>query len=155
VRKPAWVYLPRQHRSRHSDGVKTFRDEGESVVLRNRVLHDLGHLVCVDCSESLKFKYGVDSLEGWVLGILQLQGRGFLGYIKRVPVFPNEPYPDQCTLEVFSSAEYPYFEMETLGPTVTLLPGQSFEMIEKQSVFHIGCPPDSEEAVRRLVLDYG
>ena len=152
VNKPATVYLPRRSSSRDAADVKIFRDEGESAALRNHVLRDVGNLTCVDCQDARKFKYGVDSLEGWLLAVLQVDdGHSLVGYVKRVPTFPNQPYADDCTLEVYSSGEFSYFEMETLGPTVTLDPGQSYELIEKQSVFDISRRPDSEADIRRLV----
>jgi hypothetical protein len=151
VLKPGNAYLPRGAASRYPNGVKTFAEEGESVQVRNKVVSDLGNLAVIRCGEPTAFKFGVDASEGWMLGVLEVAGLGLVGYRKQVPVHRGEVYGHGCIAEVYNSDRYAYFEMEILGPVVSLKPGESFELEERQALFDLSRWPQSEDEVRRYV----
>ena len=151
VVKPAWVYLPRAAIAAHPQGIKTFPEEGESATIRDRVVHPMGACARIDCLESRKFKFGVDAKEGWILGVIEIPGRDFAGYLKKFPVFQGDEYAHECTAEVFCSGEFDYFEMEVHGPRVTLEPGQSFSFAEEQRVIDIAHRPKGEQEIRKLI----
>ncbi|MEE9152982.1 MAG: hypothetical protein V3U42_02740, partial [candidate division NC10 bacterium] len=97
------------------------------------------------------FKFGVDAKEGWMLAILNVAGIGLVGYRKQVPVYRDKPYGHGCIAEVYNSDRYSYFEMEIHGPVVSLRPGESFEIEERQILFDLPHWPQSEEEVRALI----
>lgn len=150
VLRPGRVYLPRLGSSAHPQGVKTYTEEGESAAARRSVVRDLGNLVVIDCLESRHFKYGVDSDEGWILGVLETGG-GLVGYRKSFPSYPQRTYAHGCVCEVFNSADYPYLEMEIHGPLVRLEPGECCELEERQAVFDVQRWPQDEAELRRHV----
>ncbi len=153
IMKPAWVYLPRAAASAYPQGIRTFPEEGESATIRDRVVHPLGNCARIDCIERRKFKFGVDASEGWVLGVIEIPGRGFAGYLKKFPVFQGATYAHGCSAEVFCSGEFDYFEMEVHGPRVTLEPGQSFSFAEEQWVFDLAGRPNGEQEILNLIHD--
>ena len=150
VLQPGRVFLPRSRSSTYPGGVKTFVEEGESVAARQSIVGELGSLAVIECMASKQFKYGVDSREGWILGVLDA-GDGLIGYRKEVPFFPEATYAHGCVSEVFNSGEYSYLEMESHGPTRRLSPGESYEVEEEQSVFDVPKWPQSEDEVRALL----
>ncbi len=149
VLKPGRVYLPRGVSSRHPKGVKAFDDEGDSIQVRDKVVDELGNLAVIHCSDAAAFKFGVDAQEGWMLGVLDVAGLGLVGYRKQVPVYADKSYGHGCIAEVYNSDRYPYFEMEIHGPVVTLKPGESFEIEERQALFDLSRWPQTEDEVRR------
>jgi len=151
VYKPGRVYLPRDGSSRHPKGVKTFEEEGESIQVRDKVVHELGSLAVIDCIDTTAFKFGVDAQEGWMLGILEVAGLGLVGHRKQVPVHRDKPYGHGCAAEVYNSDRYPYFEMEIHGPVISLGPGEVFELEERQALFDVPRWPQSEDEVRQYL----
>ena len=151
VLTPGRVYLPKRADSQHSNGVKTFVTEGESGQVRDTVVGDHGQLAVIACGGSAAFKFGTDGREGWILGILDVDGLGLMGYRKQVPVYEHQPYGHDCIVEVFNSDRYPYCELETHGPVVRLSPGESFELQEQHKLFDVSHWPHSEAEVRQLV----
>lgn len=149
--RPARVYLPRTARSPYPDGVKTFEDEGEAAAARTRVLSELDALAVIDCRDETEFKYGVDPGEGWMLGVSEVPGPGFVGYLKQVPAYADRAYGHGCLSEVYNSHRFPYLELEVHGPLARLLPGESFELRERQQLFDLADWPASEVEVRRLL----
>lgn len=149
--KPGRVYVPRGGTSRHPSGVKTFEEEGESIQVRDKVVHELGSLAVIDCIDTKAFKFGVDAQEGWMLGVLDVAGMGLVGYRKQVPTHADMYYGHGCIAEVYNSDRYPYFEMEIHGPVVSLGPGASFELEERQALFDVPCWPQSEDEVRQYL----
>lgn len=163
VLRPAKVYLPTCRGSQYPGGMKTYSEEGESVQVRDRVVQGLGSLSVITCDRSSKFKFGVEpgsgttesqrSLDGqaWMLGILDVKDCGLVAYRKQIPVFDGRPYAHGCIAEVYNSDEYDYLEMEIHGPLVTLKPGESFEITERQALFEVTQWPDTETQVLQLV----
>ncbi len=149
VLKPGEVYLPRDAASRYPQGVKTFVEEGESAQVRDTVVGELGNLAVIHCAGPKAFKFGVDAKEGWMLVILNVAGMGLVGYRKQVPVYRDKPYGHGCIAEVYNSDRYSYFEMEIHGPVVSLRPGESFEIEERQILFDLPHWPQSEDEVRQ------
>ncbi|MFQ5992051.1 MAG: DUF4380 domain-containing protein [Nitrospiraceae bacterium] len=166
VLRPAKVYLPTCGASQYPGGVRTYPEEGESVQVRDRVVQGLGSLAVITCDRSSKFKFGVgpgtdtgkqqrspDRLHGkaWMLGILDVKDCGLVAYRKQIPVFDGRPYAHGCIAEVYNSDEYEYLEMEIHGPLVTLRPGQTFEITERQALFEVTQWPTTEAQVLELV----
>lgn len=137
--------------SPYPGGVKTFVEEGRSTELRGIVLTELGSLAVIDCEESGKFKFGADSVDGWMLGVIEVHGLGLVGYRKQVPAYLDQPYGHGCIAEVYNSDRYPYFEMEIHGPVFPLRPGESIELEERQVVFDLSRWPNSEDEVRQYL----
>ena len=149
VLKPGQVFLPRGASSQYPNGVKTFAEEGESVHVRDTVVGKLGNLAVIHCADPKAFKFGVDAQEGWMLAVLEVAGLGLVGYRKQVQVYRDKPYGHGCIAEVYNSDRYPYFEMEIHGPVVSLKPGESFELEERQALFDLSRRPQSEDEVRQ------
>lgn len=150
VCKPGRVYLPRRPDSAFPDGIKTYANEGESVKVRASVVSFLEGLAVVACQGSRHFKFGSDSLEGWILGIVETPS-GLTGYRKYVPTFPERTYAHASVIEVYNSPAHPYFEMEIHGPLATLSPGESFTLREQQAFFDVAEWPRGEGEVRALL----
>ena len=151
VLKPGNVYLPRNPASGYPNGVKTFDEEGESIQVRDKVVDDIGSLAVIACMDTKAFKFGVDAQEGWMLGVLHVAGMGLVGYRKQVPTHADKCYGHGCIAEVYNSDRYPYFEMEIHGPVVSLGPGASFELEERQALFDVPRWPQSEDEVRQYM----
>jgi hypothetical protein len=149
VLKPGKVYLPSNADSPYPDGVKTFDEEGESIQVRGKAVGKLGNLAVIHCADTKAFKFGVDAQEGWMLAILNVAGLGLVGYRKQVQVYRDKPYGHGCIAEVYNSDRYSYFEMEIHGPVVSLRPGESFEIEERQILFDLPHWPQSEDEVRQ------
>jgi hypothetical protein len=150
VARPGKVYLPVNPASPYPGGVKTFANEGDSSRLRDAVVSDLGTVAVVECNQPSAFKFGVDAVEGWMLGVIQVAGHGLVGYRKRVPFWPGAEYGHGCVTEVYNSDRYSYLEMEIHGPVERLRPGESFQMEERQAVFDLPDWPVSDVEVRAL-----
>jgi Domain of unknown function (DUF4380) len=68
-------------------------------------------------------KIGADSVAGWIAHVDEVHNRA---YIKRFEVEKLADYPDRgCTVEVYTSGDLPYMEVEVLSPVYPLPPGQS------------------------------
>ena len=148
VLRPARVFLPTRANSPYPDGVKTYENEGESAMLRDRVVTHRGSTAIVDCGGEGKFKYGVDGELGSIFAILDVAGLGLVGYRKRVPTYHPRPYGHSCVAEVFHDPFYNYLELEVHGPLVQLQPGESFELSERCELFDLPAWPPGEEEVR-------
>lgn len=71
-------------------------------------------------------------------------------FIKRFRYFENEEYPDyQSNIEVYSDPEL--FELETLSPLKTVMPGNYFEHKENWYLFKADISED-EEAIKKKLL---
>ncbi len=152
VLKPGQVYLPRGTASRYPEGVKTFNEEGESVHVRDTVVGELGNLAVIRCTDPKAFKFGVDANEGWMLAVLEVPELGLVGYRKQVAIYKDKTYSHGCITEVYNSDRYPYFEMEIHGPVVSLKPGESFELEERQALCDLSRWPQSEDEVRQHLI---
>ena len=91
-------------------------------------------------------KLGIAQREGWVGYLL-----GDLLFVKRFGWIDGATYPDGgVNFETFSNQDF--LEMESLGPMVTLAPGESVTHAEKWSLFR-GVPASMTEAdIDRNVL---
>jgi len=148
VLRPGKVYLPTGPSSPYPGGVKTLFPEGESSRPRDAFVSHLGNIAVVECCRPFGFKFGVDSAEGWMLGVLEAEGHGLIGYRKEVPTWAGAMYGHGCVAEVYNSDRYPYFEMEIHGPLARLKPGESFQLEESQALFDVPRWPTSEAEVR-------
>jgi len=152
VLKPGKVYLPRNPKSQFPSGLKTFTEEGNSRKVRKKVFEEIGSLARIDCKEPTAFKFGIDSDEGWILGIAEVPSIGLVGFKKGVGVFPHLNYGHGCVAEVYNSDCYPYFfEMEIHGPVIRLNPGESFGLQETHALFEAPHWPKTEKDVRGLL----
>jgi hypothetical protein len=102
VARPGKVYLPVNPASPYPGGVKTFANEGDSSRLRDAVVSDLGTVAVVECNQPSAFKFGVDAVEGWMLGVIQVAGHGLVGYRDGDPrtrraIAPGREFPDGGT----------------------------------------------------------
>jgi hypothetical protein len=77
--------------------------------------------------------------------------RGGYAFVKRAKAFPGAQYPDfGSNFEIFTNAEF--LELETLGPIVTLDPGESALHTENWWLFD-GIPEiASEDSIRSSIL---
>jgi hypothetical protein len=148
LRRPGRVYLPRNPSSAFPAGVKQFANEGSLCNLASCAFDGLGDLAVIRCDEARAFKAGVDSAEGWLLGVVETPG-GLVGCSKRVPTFPGAAYPHGCVAEVFNAERYDYLELEILGPIVRLAPGDSLTLEERVGLFDLERWPASADEVRR------
>lgn len=87
-------------------------------------------------------KAGVHNLQGWVA-----YARAGRLFVKRFYPRPEARYPDlNANLELFTNREM--LEVETLGPLVTLTPGESVDHVEVwHLVSHVAQPSSEEEAL--------
>ena len=84
ILRPGRVYLPRNPASAFPRGIKTFAEEGESTAVRGKVVSEQGSLVVLTCEGAQAFKFGVDATEGWMLAVLEVDGR-LVGYRRESP----------------------------------------------------------------------
>jgi hypothetical protein len=71
-------------------------------------------------------------------------------FLKRTRIEPQGQYPDfGCNFEMFTNSEF--LELETLGPVVTLQPGQSVEHTEDWWLFEGLSAIESEASIRSEV----
>lgn len=89
---------------------------------------------------------GLFNPAGW--GVYVHSGSMFL---KRAAVVPHAQYPDfGCNFELFTNAEF--LELESLGPVITLQPGQSVAHTEDWWLFDGVGPISDDESIRAQVL---
>lgn len=112
----ARIYFPLNPESRFAGGYRTILDKPSS---QWRV--ENGLLEVIYRRETGKI--GADSVGGW---IAYVDGQSSFTYAKRFDVTPGGNYPDGgCTVEVYTSGELPYMEVEVLSPLHRLAPGES------------------------------
>lgn len=71
-------------------------------------------------------------------------------FLKRAKVIPRAQYPDfGCNFEVFTNSEF--LELETLGPLVTLQPGESTQHTEHWWVFDGLSSISTEDSIRQAI----
>jgi len=74
-------------------------------------------------------------------------------FLKRAPVVPQAEYPDfGCNFELFTNSEF--LELESLGPVVTLPPGQTVTHTEDWWLFDGVGPITGDESIRSQVLPF-
>lgn len=77
--------------------------------------------------------------------------RSHFAFVKCSTAIPNARYPDfGCNFEIFTNPEF--LELETLGPIVTLRPGESAQHRESWHLFRDIPPLPSEDSLRATLL---
>ena len=130
--------------------MKAYPAEGDSEGARPDVVRLMDGVVAIDCRRPRWFKFGVDTAEGWALGIVDTP-RGLVGYRKDITVVAGATYAHGAVTEVYNCPEHPYFELEAHGPLVTLAPGGRSTLTERRCVFDVAGWPESEADVRAHV----
>lgn len=112
----ARIYFPINPDSRFTGGYRTISDRPTS---QWRVENGLLEVIY----KRETGKIGADSVAGW---IAYVDGQGAFTYAKRFEVTPGANYPDGgCTVEVYTSGDLPYMEVEVLSPLYRLAPGEN------------------------------
>ena len=130
---PGLAVLPVAEQSRFPHGVKAYSGEGRSQEVVNQYLRVDSGLATIRCNEIEPFKYGTDSMEGWIAGLLERSGDRWLAYLKTFQPIPGD-YPHEATVEVYDSGTLPYFELELHSPLQRLAPGETYSFSEKWSI---------------------
>lgn len=121
--REARVYFPLAKKSRFNRGFTTLLAGGEAQWKPDT---DSG-IMTVEY-QGAEGKIGADSTAGWVAYV---DDKHDYAYVKQFNVDANAEYPDGgCTVEVYTSGDLPYMEVEVLSPLVTLQPGESFTFAE-------------------------
>lgn len=150
VQRPATVFLPIGTQSQFPRGVKTFANEGMAAAVRDNVVRWMDDTVSVQCTEPIKFKYGVDAPLGAILAILSTP-QGTLGYLKQFSITSAATYGHDCVAEVFNASDYPYLEMEIHGPVQFLAPGESCELVVHHRLIELESASISDQEARDLL----
>jgi hypothetical protein len=127
---PGQAMLPTNPASRFHGGVKAYKTEGRSPEIINRYVRREKNVAIVSCHQMEPFKYGTDSTEGWILGLLDKYGDRLLAYLKWFETEPEGIYPHEAVVEVYDSGTLPYFEIEVHSPLKRLSPGTSYSYRE-------------------------
>jgi hypothetical protein len=91
-------------------------------------------------------KIGYQSTAGWMA-----YWRDGILFRKSFDLHPGEPYPDGgCNAETYCADRF--IELETLGPLVTLAPGQNTQFCETWELFESLDVPFIPPAIRELVV---
>ncbi len=130
VQGPGVALLPVAHRSRFTNGVKAYANEGRSVEMMHEYVNVSEGLASIKCHQAERFKYGTDSLEGWIGGLLDRSNERWLAYLKLFRPVANALYPHESVVEVYDCGTNPYFELEVHSPLQTLAPGESYSYSE-------------------------
>lgn len=94
------------------------------------------------------FKFGYPNIHGWAASFNHNNM-----FVKRHQHKTDCIYPDfNCSYETYT-CDY-MMELETLGPLVTLAPGQSVDHIESWALFSNVNPPQSENEMDAIVYKY-
>ncbi len=147
---PGRVVLPMNPASRFPGGVKAYAAEGRSPEVIDRYVNREKNVALVTCHQTEPIKYGTDSTEGWILGLLDKGGDQWLAYLKGFQTEPGGTYPHESVVEVYDSGTLPYIEIEVHSPLKILNPGASYGYTE---TWVLGWLPEdaSVEHIRRWV----
>ncbi|MCX7599330.1 MAG: DUF4380 domain-containing protein, partial [Armatimonadetes bacterium] len=127
----ARIYFPINPDSRFTGGYRTISDKPTS---QWRV--ENGLLEVIYRRETGKI--GADSVAGW---IAYADCQAAFTYAKRFEVTPGANYPDGgCTVEVYTSGDLPYMEVEVLSPLRRLAPGESASFTQNWYATRLGGP---------------
>ncbi len=128
----ARVYFPINPASRFEGGYKQLIDKPSG---QWRVIE--GGLVEVRYKNELG-KIGADSAAGW---IAYVDDRHDWAYVKRFDFQPGATYPDGgCSVEVYTSPDEAYMEVEVLSPLRRLDPGGEMNFAEDWYAARVGAP---------------
>ncbi len=116
--------------SKFEKRIKGYEDAGLS--LKNMKEHVTLHegLAILNCNQKENFKYGSDSDEGWLCGLLDARPNQWLAYLKLFEAHFHSHYAHDCVTEVFDSGSLPYFELEVHSPLQKLKPNESYTLQE-------------------------
>ncbi len=131
---PGLAVLPVADQSRFPLGVKAYSNEGRSQEMINRYVRVDSGLATIRCSEIEPFKYGTDSMEGWIAGLLERSDDRWLAYLKTFQPIRGASYPHEATVEVYDSGTLPYFELELHSPLQRLAPGETYAFSEQWGI---------------------
>ena len=134
VAGPGLAVLPVAEPSQFSNGVKAYFNEGRSREVMNQYVEVRDGLATIRCSEIEAFKYGTDSMEGWIAGLLDRSQDSWLAYLKTFEPVRGATYPHEATAEVYDSGSLPYFELEVHSPLRTLRSGETYAYSETWDV---------------------
>ena len=98
-----------------------------------------------DATKSTPQKVGIGNRLGWVA-----YAREGLLFVKRAPFDPKATYTDMgCNFEVYTEAAF--FEVESLGPLVTVKPGETASHTERWHLFDkLSIPKDDASLEKTL-----
>ncbi|MFQ5904071.1 MAG: hypothetical protein ACE5JO_10300 [Candidatus Binatia bacterium] len=142
---PGQAVLPTNRDSRFRGGVKAYSTEGHSPDVMDRYVTRKQNLALVSCREIEPFKYGTDSTEGWILGLLDKGGDRSLAYLKSFKPEPGGIYPHEAVVEVYDSGTLPYFELEVHSPLKRLDPDTTYCYTETWILNWLPKKPSAEE----------
>ncbi|MBM3499382.1 MAG: DUF4380 domain-containing protein [Armatimonadetes bacterium] len=119
--KESRIYFPLNPSSKMPDGyVKLIDDsagDGQWEVLKDADLMRVSYL-------GQTGKIGADSTAGWIAHVDEIHN---MAYIKRFEVAKLKDHPDQgSTVEVYTSGDASYMEVEVLSELIPLKPGESY-----------------------------
>ena len=130
VAGPGLAVLPVAEQSRFPHGVKAYSNEGRSPEVMNQYVRVHGGLATIRCSEIEPFKYGTDSMDGWIVGLLERSDDRWLAYLKTFDPIRGATYPHEATAEVYDCGHLPYFELEVHSPLRSLGSGETYAYSE-------------------------
>lgn len=127
VKTPCFVVFPVNPKGKFPQGFKDLCEMCKSTGKQWTVVDDL----CVVRYLGELGKIGADAPEGWMLWVY-----GNTYYAKRWKApDPKATYPDDgCSAEVFTAKDFPYVEMEVLGPLTKIAPGKTVSFVEQWEV---------------------
>jgi hypothetical protein len=101
-----------------------------------------------DAAKDTPQKAGILNKVGWAA-----YAREGLLFVKRIPFDAKATYTDHgCNTEVFTRADF--FEVESLGPLVTLAPGQTASHTERWFLFKDVTIPKDDAALEQTLAPY-
>jgi hypothetical protein len=123
LNKPGRVAFKCEGPSDYVDGVKIF--EGDEY--EKERLQLAGGRAIVSCEDDNMFKVGTDVNLGYLdVVVIDESKDSELIFHEEYEIVPG-PFGHGCSVEVFNSKEYPYFEVELHSPLVRLAPGERYE----------------------------
>jgi len=103
-----------------------------SVDKRREIISAEEGLTKICCTTPWQFKYGAKADEGYVIMKTPYDDQQKIVIKRTFEIDPQALYPhDDHMIEVYNSNGYPYFELEVLGPLVTIEPEQSIAHQQK------------------------
>ena len=152
VRGPGLAVLPIAQVSQFEAGVKAYPNEGRSPAVMHKYVETTNGYAAIMCQQREPFKYGTDSMAGWIVGLLDYREDSWIGLLKTFDPTPGASYPNGVTVEVYDSGTYPYFELEVHSPLITLLPGTAYGYSENWTLASVP-KAGTWEAVASWVLE--
>lgn len=130
LRGPGKAIMPIHPESEFPYGIKSYFSDEHPAVSVDPFVKKSHNIAFVDCNETICFKFGTDGHQGWILSLIEGKKDHWIAYLKLFETDPEGNYPDKSTVEVYDSAEYPYFEAEVHSPIQHLKPDESYSLKE-------------------------